>query len=263
MDFNNFDNQWRPITLIRKFFAGELWYMGNSKFYSIGKQRSELDYEYLRFGKSTNSYTVYLYDKSRELMEEKDKPYIREIWRKVGLDVDRVWRLELSLRCDIKNLLYVGGKIKKTKLGLVDELTGEILTNDVKTIETKSGIIRCVEPINVDVVSNKEDIMSLYMRIIAKVFRFRFKDKRKKFNCTPVPIIKVNENDKNYRPYRLPSSKAYGRKEKMIAKYLDELVRECPEVRNEAFKIRMKLQEIYAIELREHSMRSYDKNPSA
>lgn len=56
----------------------------------------------LSWGSKTSKITVKLYNKSREqgmLLPERqaEKPYIVDMWRQVGWDVQRVWRLEFSL----------------------------------------------------------------------------------------------------------------------------------------------------------------------
>lgn len=50
---------------------------------------------YMRYGSPTSNVLTYLYNKTRELREVKDKPYIRQRW--VGA-VNDVWRLEFSIK---------------------------------------------------------------------------------------------------------------------------------------------------------------------
>lgn len=69
--------------------------------------KSHLDYTGLSFGAHDSDARVYLYNKTFELLTQKDKPYIRDFWRAAGLDLSRnVWRLEVSLKskaCKFKN----------------------------------------------------------------------------------------------------------------------------------------------------------------
>lgn len=55
--------------------------------------------ESLTFGRAGQAVQVVLYNKSRELAEVADKPYIRDLWQHSGLDLGRdVWRVEIRLR---------------------------------------------------------------------------------------------------------------------------------------------------------------------
>lgn len=109
-DFNTFKNGLHPKTFIKRFLNNDYVKMGNSK-YSIegeqqektaivkGENRFEQDFQYIRFGTREHEVSSYLYNKSLELQQVKDKPYIRQAWKEGCLDLERdVWRLEFSLR---------------------------------------------------------------------------------------------------------------------------------------------------------------------
>ena len=49
---------------------------------------------------------AYLYNKSQEMADVKEKPYIRERWNQAGLRSDcSVWRLEFSLKSDFFSMI--------------------------------------------------------------------------------------------------------------------------------------------------------------
>ncbi len=62
----------------------------------------------IEFGSGKSSKRCYIYDKTRELTEVKDKPWIRQYWQENGLISDEkthVYRAEISIKCDGMDLL--------------------------------------------------------------------------------------------------------------------------------------------------------------
>lgn len=111
-DFNYFWHGLYPETFIRKYLCGrgEIYYRrGGNKYNVIGgkkmiKDKTRLDklvvenhLDTLRFGTRASGVSVYLYNKSKELDEIKDKPHIRTAWQEAGLNEKKVWRLEFSI----------------------------------------------------------------------------------------------------------------------------------------------------------------------
>lgn len=73
---------------------------GARKDEDTGYSRAWLNYGGLTFGARTSDVRVYLYDKTKELDEVHDKPYIRDSWVSAGIDTSggkHVWRLEVSI----------------------------------------------------------------------------------------------------------------------------------------------------------------------
>lgn len=69
---------------------------------------SDTSYSYVKFGLGTGGRSAYIYDKTIELQEVKDKPWIREMWQKNGLisnEKTHVWRSEISIKTQGKKLL--------------------------------------------------------------------------------------------------------------------------------------------------------------
>ena len=107
-DFNSFHGDLHPIEFIRRFMAGEIKHKGRSHGRVYFRQEAApagvtakcgdvLNFNALEFGKHSSDARVYLYNKSLELSEEKQKPWIQDCWRAAGLNVDDVWRLEISM----------------------------------------------------------------------------------------------------------------------------------------------------------------------
>src|SRR5574343_219368 len=106
LDFNYFANGYDGHTLISQFIKSKLLRNGRGKFSIQGVQKFECNFEYLKFGGSNSEVKAYLYNKTKEMQEVKDKPYIREQWKLAGLKQDvPVYRLEFSMNSDaVKNL---------------------------------------------------------------------------------------------------------------------------------------------------------------
>ena len=112
-DFNKFANNLLPHNLINKFLLRKWLHVGKQAFKVFGQGGVNQSFEYLRFGSNNSELAVYLYNKSIELQQVKDKPWIREFWSQIGVNQSNdVWRLEVSL--------------KGNRLHYVDELSGNI-----------------------------------------------------------------------------------------------------------------------------------------
>lgn len=103
-DFNNFLNGRDPEKFCADYLRvptkGRPSYlrMGKDKWHAIGhKYVSENKVEYLRWGTRESEVCTYLYNKSKELRDKKNKPWIAREWKAAGLDVQKVWRVEFSI----------------------------------------------------------------------------------------------------------------------------------------------------------------------
>lgn len=122
-DFNDFACI-APLALIEGFAAKKYRHIGRgvgALYFNHGVVRNEYGvlYNGLSFGTHSSDCRVYLYNKSFELLTQGDKPWIRDRWNHVGLDVKSVWRLEVSL------------KSKACKFH--DRKTGDVVSIDTNT----------------------------------------------------------------------------------------------------------------------------------
>lgn len=109
-DFNRFANNLAPITLIKEFLSSKFRHIGQgdgSAHFTHGSHREQgtsksyLNYTGLSFGQNSSDSRCYLYNKTLELLEVHDKPYIRQLWQEIGLENtlnNPVWRLEVSIK---------------------------------------------------------------------------------------------------------------------------------------------------------------------
>lgn len=107
-DFNEFATL-TPLRLIEGFASKQYRHIGRgvgALYFDHCVRRDPLDgvkrygvhYTGLSFGTHSSDARVYLYNKSFELATQGDKPWIRDRWRSVGLNMKEVWRLEVSLK---------------------------------------------------------------------------------------------------------------------------------------------------------------------
>lgn len=117
----------------------------------------------IKFYRPTSKYSSYMYNKTKELEEVKDKPWIRESWQKNGLEIfdevkDKkgnitkvqkdIWRAEVSIKAEGKDLLNMA--------------TGELFKLDVAFLQ------------------NQKHVEKLFYIYAAKVFDFRRRGKAKR-----------------------------------------------------------------------------------
>jgi hypothetical protein len=112
IDFQKFLCDVDPSEFIKQFVSGEIVKMGKSKFQINGSVKKAFTYDYLKFGSKTSDVNYYLYNKSKELRDVKNKPYITKIWDKSKIDHEKqdVWRLEFSIKSSQKILINEFGE---------------------------------------------------------------------------------------------------------------------------------------------------------
>ena len=166
-DFLTFKNGLHPQTLISNFLTQKFVKVGRGKFKVMGSQKKYINYQYLRFGSGSSDISTYLYNKSAEMREVRDKPYIRKQWEnlnnKNNLDV---WRLEFSLK----------GK----SLKIVDTIDGNYMIDNFKVLK------------------DKEVISNIFSFMVNKYFSFVIPENQK--NKSRWKKIKLFDNeDCNYK----------------------------------------------------------------
>lgn len=180
----------------------------------------------VKWGSPRSAIHCYCYDKTLELIEVKDKPWIRDMWQRNGIDyqynddelyamsakqkermVKRigladyvkkpVWRWEISIKADGKNLL--------------DLETGEMFT------------------LGLDDLENSKIIENLFFAYAARCFRFvQNTGQKNERNFTPVKIFDYSGNT-TVRPIYWRYMKDTGRSEKICFNKLAKLKDLIPE----------------------------------
>lgn len=115
-DCNSFHGGLKPHKFIKEFVTAEfdspryIYKVGAKQFRAYGGKSvsSATKFSGIEFGSGKSSKRCYIYDKTRELEEVKDKPWIRQYWQQNGLISDsktHVYRAEISIKCDGMDLL--------------------------------------------------------------------------------------------------------------------------------------------------------------
>lgn len=199
-DFNQFLTL-TPQDLIEGFAAKQLRHIGQgvgALYFNHGILRDEftkakeygVQYTGLSFGVHSSDFRVYLYNKSFELLTQGDKPWIRDRWSHVGLDVRHVWRLEIS--------------IKSKGTSFKDAASGKMVT------------------INTELAEDDDALAKVYHTLIAKKFDFRIVDKKEK-NVSRLQRIRLFDEHPVYDHRTIRNVSPGNRFEKMFIKALYQL----------------------------------------
>lgn len=97
LDFERFDSRDNPQTFLQRFFAGR--YAKINQGHVSARARDQWDtrkWNSVSWGSKSSMVSTKLYNKTLELKEVKDKPYIRQAWYAAGLvdDVQDLWRVD-------------------------------------------------------------------------------------------------------------------------------------------------------------------------
>lgn len=118
LDFNEFDNGEDPAKFIMKYMRGRYSKINQSRVSAHGQDSwSERVFNSLKWGSPSSPVTTKLYNKTLELKQGEDKPWIRQAWEDAKLDTSHdVWRVEFSLTAQMQTLksLASGEMFKKS-----------------------------------------------------------------------------------------------------------------------------------------------------
>lgn len=177
-DFHRFVDYAIMDDFFEDFLSCKIWRIGKGKFKVIGKERRRMQddtfavqgvqssrhsFQYLRFGGNTSDISAYLYNKSLEFKEVKEKNYIKEMWRQNNMDDDKdVWRLEFSLK---------GNAVK-----IINEVTGEVYFDKLEIVKDDNLIRR------------------LYTTLYGRYFDFRVNDgQQRKDRMKKCNLLKLSD----------------------------------------------------------------------
>lgn len=201
-DCNSFYNGLKPHKFIKEFVTAEfdspryIYKVGAKQFRVYGGKSvsSATKFSGIEFGSGKSSKRCYIYDKTRELAEVKDKPWIRQYWQENGLISDEkthVYRAEISIKCDGMDLLNMS--------------TGELFKLSPKYLQSQPSI---------------EKLFHFYA---AKMFRFHRKGKHTRVR--DYDRIELFENSPiiTCKPKKVCVNADTGRTEKICVSTLSKL----------------------------------------
>lgn len=200
-DSNILYNGLKHSSLIKKIMLGE--YLKNNQakvkwhFDSVANVGKPMECNSCSFGSQSSSVSSKMYNKTLELKEVKNKPYIVENWYYNGIDVGiDVWRIELSIKSDATT-----------------------------TIRTDTGEIFRLNPDGLAMQKNVEDIFFSYAK---KYFSFKRNDGTK--NKTRMPDVQLFPSERaiTIRPMRITNEKDSTRSDRIFLKKLHSLFEGLP-----------------------------------
>ena len=201
LDFNQFDGDVSVQQFCREYMQGKYSKVNQNQLHCHGRdQWNGRVMNSLKWGANRSPNNTKLYNKTQELKECGDKPYIRDVWQQAGLDLSRdVWRIEFSMTSQFQNL-------KNLK-------SGEIVKKDLSSYDSGSKLLY--------------QFYIMYQRY----FDFRqveFSEDgsyKRKYDCKRVTLIKPNlAEDICFVPCRPPKNNPEpGRTVKTLIKRLEEI----------------------------------------
>lgn len=197
-DQNFFLNGLHPATFLRQYACKLRSFLRVGRLaddFSLhgSKTQQSLDYNYIRWGTRSSGVCVYLYNKSKELKEIKEKPWIRKAWESDGLASNKdVWRVEVSITSQ-------GLGLKS----MADGIFHTLFVDDLKT---------------------PDSVRQMFQVYASKYFRFVRNDPKIKYKKDLPEVQLLNLGTKlPYRPFTLSVMASAGRAERTTAKKLRDL----------------------------------------
>lgn len=229
-DCNKLANNMDPGDFIYQYVCnkpgvkGHIHRSGSTRFVANGSRKwhQHTKITSIRFGSKHSAIGAYIYNKTLELIEVKDKPWIRDAWERAGLisrtspelgsmsKTERdymvrehsladycqnsVWRFEISIKSEGKDLLCLGdGNLFK---------------------------LSCADA------ENQLDVEELFYIYAQKAFDFRRNTGQKNIrHYKPMRLFVRGDVPCNYRPVHVSKMLDCGRTEKVCANKLDKLLR--------------------------------------
>lgn len=224
-DVHNFLKQYM---LTQAGEANHIVRVGNSRFSMQGIKSwyDPTNISYMRWGSPNSKVKAYCYNKSLEMVEVKDKPYIRDKWVANGLSENVDWKAIKSLSDEEKRKLldsgnlyrYVKTPVWRFELSIGSEMTRCINLDEQDVFRLSPSYFLaqgCIEQIFFDYAE--------------KYLSFRISNGKKNKRFYDVYKLFDRGTEISIKPERSRSRVACGRTEKMMYKKLKELREEFNE----------------------------------
>ena len=189
-DFERFDSGDYPQKFIDRYMKGKYAKINQSELRAYGKDRwDSRTWTSLSWGSAKSSISTKLYNKTKELTEAKDKPYIRQAWYQSGLidnpinctigqgDTMRkpdIWRLEFSIRSPRLNWFTINPD-----------------GNDNKYHSYQNTL---------EIYKDRPSIMKVFATLQEHYFHFRYYEEgKRKYDCKRKQLYDIKDEDQYYR----------------------------------------------------------------
>ena len=192
--------------------------MGKSQFKLQGKTQNINKFEYMRFGSATSQVSAYMYNKSQEMKDVKEKAHIRQQWEKHNFEAEKdIWRIEIS--------------IKESNVTYTDKTTGESLKLNLKTV------------------TDQTILHDIYFSMLHKYFRFK-KNENKSNISRNKDVVLFKEEFIRYSRIYICNTKDSNRSDKIYIKKMEQHFQEVREQNKEIADLVRVMQEFYVADHR-------------
>lgn len=230
-DCNALHDGREPGRFIRQFVSnepmqpGHIIRNGSSRFTLHGTRSSSsiASLNSIRWGSSSAKIGAYLYDKTQELIEVKDKPWIRKMWEENGIEY----------QIDNSNLNHLTPKEKKRKTendGLSEYVKKRVWRFEISikcegtdVLNMSTGELFRLSPLYLE---HAPQINKLFHIYAAKVFDFRINTGQKQIRNYKKLQLFESVPTITSKPYYCSSAADTGRMEKICYNKLQKLSRE-------------------------------------
>ena len=198
IDFNRFVSGVNPDEFIKQFIEGKICKTGKSKFQLVGSVKKFFTYDYLKFGQKSSDICYYLYNKSKELNEQKNKPWIRDSWKNVLEENSTTWRLEFSIKGTCKELVSLDTGEKITSLKSLELLRLSTIKKFLSMLLNKYWSFATKENFEADKCISRVKKIEFFNLGIAKYILTRITEKKPSNRMDKVFIKKLLSLKKDY-----------------------------------------------------------------
>lgn len=201
LDFEKFDSGDVPFKFLERYLKGRYAKVNQCNIAVHGKDEWDgRNYNSVGWGSKKSPIFTRFYDKTLELTEGKDKPYIRQAWASCGLVDDfiqltkkgedgayykpRIWRLEFAITSSVKNWVCFD----------VDELGNN-------THRSKRN--------DLSVYANRDCLVEIFASLVKHYFHFKyFEEGQRKDRCRDKILFDFDDQT-TYKVEKLATAKAY------------------------------------------------------
>lgn len=184
----------------------------------------------VRWGSPQSRITCYCYDKTLELIEKKDKPWIREFWEKNGLDY----------QYNDDELLAMTEKQKDRltrRIGLADYVTRPVWRFEI-SIKGQGKSVMDLETgelfsLDTDNVMSQLQVRELFFAYAEKCFKFRENTGQKNARFFHDVQIFDRHDRTYYMPKYVSTKQESGRTEKIVYNKITKIIDQLPEEEDE------------------------------
>lgn len=191
LDFERFDSGDDPGKFIQRYIKGKYSKVNQSRINAHGEDLWERrEWNSVSWGSKSSMVSTKLYNKTTEIREVKDKPYIREAWALSGLVDDfitlqkrdktgnlyfpSIWRLEFSLQSSVRNWVVF-----------------EDCNGDRKRLRSVRNTL--------ELYKSRADLLTMFANLSAHYFHFKhYEAGKRKDRCQDKQLFKFDSPSEYY-----------------------------------------------------------------